>query len=115
MCILIKSVSYTIQPSFAPIEIFRFTALSSMALLMLFSDVALASSGLSGLTKAVQAFVGFVTSGFGVLLLTLIIMGVGIAVWFSKLTMQGAFIILGGAFLVFGAPRIAVWVQGLFV
>ncbi len=96
-------------------KISKFSTLAAMPFLMLFSDVALATSGLSGLTKAAQAFVNFVTSGFGLLLLTLIIMGVGILIWFSKLSMQGAAIILIGAFLVFGAPRIATWLQGIFV
>ena len=73
------------------------------------------AGGLSGITTAVTSFTEFVTSGFGVLLLTVIIMGLGIGFYFNKVSGKGAIVVLGGSFLVFGAPRIAVWLQGLFV
>ena len=85
--------------------------------LAVFSEFAFAggAAGLSGITKFFQALTAFVSGGFGILLLTIIIMGSGIALFFNKISMRLFIAILGGSFLVFGAPRIAVWIQGLFV
>jgi len=74
-----------------------------------------AGDGLSGIQEATDSFLDFISSGWGLSLLTLVIMGVGLALWFRMLSGVWALRILGGSFLIFGAPRIGTWLQGIFV
>jgi type IV secretory pathway VirB2 component (pilin) len=64
-------------------------------------------AGLTTFTNMVTKFTTFITGGFGVTILTLVIMGAGLMAFFNKLDVSWVARIVIGSVLIFGAASIA--------
>ena len=67
------------------------------------------SGGLSSATNLVNKIITFFTSGFTVAAATLVLIIMGFAFWFGKLSVQWVVGFLVGSVLIFGSAQIAAW------
>jgi type IV secretory pathway VirB2 component (pilin) len=68
-----------------------------------------AGGGLSAATNLITKIISFFTSGFTVAAATLVLIIMGFAFWFGRLSVQWVVGFLVGSVLIFGSAQIASW------